>query len=166
MRLSNLANKLVVEVNTKPWAIHFNSISVEDILHIIDFEGSINGHLANPLNKNSKVFYFRPRPEPLAGDEKIRGDYLLFDYSSHYQSMKLREFSSRFDIEKFILAGNGIMNNYTSDIVVIIGGEIRHYLVTYFDEDAGIRKPFNKIEQYVGPKPFREYAQMQLHWID
>lgn len=166
MQLVELAKMLVAQVNARPWAGHFNSLSLDGLLRVIDFDGPSNEHLCNPLNRDAKVRYFRPRLKSLTGNEEISGDYLLFDYCSHDESMKLREFESCGELETFILDVAGITNDFTTDLVPIIKGQIRDYTVSYFDIKTGSRKSFDKIEQYVGPEPFRDYPELHLHWID
>lgn len=166
MKLAMLAKTIATELKAKPWAEHFNPVSTERMMCIVDFVGPSNEHLANPLNKDPNVYYFRPRPVPLTGDEEISGEYLMFDYCSHYESMKLREFESLSELEKIILDGAGITNNFTSDMVAIVHGTVKRYTVTFFGAKTGSRQVFDKTIQYTGPEPFRDHEQLQLHWLD
>jgi hypothetical protein len=79
--------------------------------------------------------------------------------------MKLWEFASLGELEKYILDGAGITNNYTTDLIAIVYGRVKPYTVTYFDAKTNQRQVFDKTGQYTGPEPFRDYDELQIHWV-
>jgi hypothetical protein len=75
----------------------------EYIYATLDVQGQSNMHLANPLNRDPNVFYFRPRMTALSGTELLHGTYLLFDYCAHDESMHLIDYPSLGDLEQAII---------------------------------------------------------------
>ena len=122
-------------------------LELEEILRLLDTEGSENEHLANPLNRDPDVYYFRPRDKALTGAESVHGDLLILNYCGHDPAMILFDYLSISDLESAILGGGGILNMFTTYQLAFRDGRIAPYDV-FYDSHSGERVRFSKQDQY------------------
>ena len=165
MKLSDFMPRVYEEANKQ---IGYSHLSLDNIYKVMDIDISSNKELANPLNKDPKVYYFRPRQTPLSGDEEVTGKYLVFDYCDHNQSMYLKERLSLRETEEYITAPSGMPNVYTTCIIAIIDGIVKHYEISYFDKHKGKRCILDKDEQINSDYPFDATydEQVQIKWLE
>jgi hypothetical protein len=139
-------------------------ISDDYLLRTMDVISPSNPSLANP-SQGYPASHFRPREQPLTGEEEIRGDYFLFDYGSHDNSLFLREYESLRTLELAIIGPAGITNDFTTLMIAIVNGQLKHYEITFLA--AGQRKRFDKDQQNLSSTVLRQgYSSSQVSWLD
>lgn len=123
-----------------------------------------NEHLVNPLNRDPNVYYFRPRAEPLSGDEPVYGQFLLLRYCSHDPFVILEDHDELGSLESALLSDGGILNPFITFQFAFIDFRLAPYRITYRDKDGTVT-PFNKQDQYDGKLSFGEkYRERKLEW--
>ena len=122
-------------------------LDLEEILRLLDTKGTENEHLANPLNRDPDVYYFRPRGKALTGAESVHGDFLILNYCGHDPAMILSDYLSISDLEAAILGGGGILNMFTTYQLAFRDGLITSYDV-FYDSHSGERVRFSKQDQH------------------
>ncbi len=105
----------------------------------LDFKGTLNSQLTIP--KGYAGSYDAQRPSSLTGNEEICGELLVFEYMSHRRRMKITEFDTLSRVEEFILGDAGVLNIWTTAVVVIRHSRLLPYRVSFVGLD-GIRVTF------------------------
>jgi hypothetical protein len=143
-------------------------LSLHEIYRLLDVgqrRPQRNAHLANPLNRDPKVFYFRPRHEPLSGEEPVYGQFLSLDYSAHDYRMILEDHDDLASLESSILSGSGILNPFTTYEFAFVEFRLAPYRITYRDRE-GLLKDFNKYAQYDSKRSLEEdHREPKLAWV-
>jgi hypothetical protein len=130
------------------------------IYELLDVRGSRNEHLANPLNRDAKVFYWRPRAIPFTGEEEVHGEFLTLDYCSHYPQLILTDFDSLEDLEASLLGPAGLMNQFTTQQIAFKALQLQPFNI-YYDSPDGMQIRFEKHAQ----KDFdTKYPNPKLFW--
>ncbi|MHB1082476.1 MAG: hypothetical protein ACYC67_24000 [Prosthecobacter sp.] len=138
---------------------------LQHILQLLDTKGTENEHLANPLNRDPKVFYVRPRDKALTGAEVIHGDFLALDYCGHTPSMTLLDYPRIEELEAAILGGGGILNLFTTYLLAFREGRIAPYDV-FYDSPSGERVRFNKRHQDQDKEAAKTvYPNPEIRWL-
>jgi len=123
-----------------------------------------NAHLVNPLNRDPNVFYFRPRAQPLSGDEPVYGQFLLLRYCSHSPSVILEDYDDLGSLESAMLSDDGVLNTFISLQFAFIDFRLAPYRITYRAKDGTVTL-FSKQDQYNGKLSFgEEYRERKLEW--
>jgi len=160
----DIAAQAVTATSTDP----DGGLSLDEIYSLLDVSKrgpQRNEHLANPLNRDPNVFYFRPRLEPLSGNEPVYGQFLSLSYYSHDPFLVLENHDDLASLESSILAGAGILNPFTTFELAFIGFRMAPYRITYRD-GQGLFQIFQKRDQYDGKVSAREkYRERKLEWI-
>ena len=143
-------------------------LSLDYVYRLIDIDIKSNPSLANPLNKDPNVYYFRPREAPFSGEEEVEGRYFVFDYLWHFEEMHLKEKHSLREVEDYIVAPGGITNGYTACIVAVVDGMVKPYEISYFDKHKGQRVILRKDDSIHSIYPFGKASedQVQIKWLD
>jgi hypothetical protein len=143
------------------------ALSFDEIYELLDVsKRTRNEHLANPLNRDPNVFYFRPRLVSLSGDEPVFGQFLSLKYGSHDPLMILEDHDDLASLESSILSGAGILNLFTTFQLAFRGFRVAPYRITYRDGN-GLVKVFDKQDQYDGKVCLpEEYREAKLEWVD
>ena len=161
--IRDIAEQAVAATSTD----HDGGLSLHEIYRLLDVSKrrpQRNAHLANPLNRDPNVFYFRPRLEPLSGDEPVYGQFLSLGYCAHDPFMIVEDHDDLASLESSILSGGGILNPFTTFELAFIDFRVAPYRITYRDRD-GLVKVFNKRDQYDGKVSLREeYRERKLEW--
>jgi regulator of RNase E activity RraA len=124
-----------------------------------------NEHLANPLNRDPNVYYFRPRLKPLTGDEPVLGQFLSLKYCGHDPFVVLEDYDNIASLESSILSACGILNPFKTYELAFVDFRVAPYRITYCDRN-GLVKVFDKQDQYVAKASSREeYPERKLEWI-
>jgi hypothetical protein len=95
------------------------------ILKKLDFIGG-NEHIKNPLNDPIE-YCIQDREVPLTGEEEVYGDYLLYDCCGHDGTELIFCHDSLEELEKQMLGGAGIFNPFTTTMIAIVHGRVKHY---------------------------------------
>lgn len=167
MNTLELARLIVeeTEIYSQTFPDVFSPLDVGYILETIDIDGKDNNHLANPLNKDPECYYFRPRETSLSGKEIVVGNYLLFDYCAHDESMYLTQYASLKELEQGILNERGITNTFTTHVIAIVRGQVKRYQILY-QRDSFSGKVIFKKEQQVRESLFEKLTDVELEWLD
>lgn len=159
--LRDIADQAVAATATDP----DGGLDIDDIFELLDVRGNANLNLANPLNRDPDVFYFRPRSQPLTGNEPVNGQFLSLEFCGHEPDMILTDHPDLKSLESEILGDRGILNPFTTYLVAFINYRAAPYRVIYRDAD-GREKQFNKHDQYTGDDPFdTEYVDCRVEWL-
>ncbi|MCT4687119.1 hypothetical protein [Vallitalea sp.] len=139
----------------------------------VDIIGQNNKKLRNPLNLYNNCYYFRKREEPLAGEEIIYGDFILFDYCVHSEDMYIRELDSLEQLEKSIKGDGGFTNTFTTYQVAIIKGKVKDYNLYFTNGNDGEEYKFIKDYHDLFEKdaerrgiPYFEISNVRLEWVE
>lgn len=158
--LSHIAEQAVAFTAADP----DGGFELEEILRLLDTKGTENEHLANPLNRDPNVYYFRPREKALTGAESLHGNYLILNYCGHDSSMILSDYHNISELEATILGGSGILNIFTTYQLVFRNGQIAPYDI-FYDSNSGKRVRFSKHNQnqrHVAQN--NEYLNPEIRW--
>lgn len=132
------------------------------IYRMLDVISTSNPALANP---DRHPHHFDARRTPLTGEEPVNGDLFTFDYCGHDESMYLREHASLSEVEAFITSDAGITNLFTDHLIVIAGGHVKHYEMTYLKNGQRVR--FSQQEaKNSPPRSELKYESLQVIWLD
>lgn len=134
--MNNLLRDIVRQAVEFTREHRFWGIREEEILQLLDTFDEGNGHLANPLNRDPNIHYFRPRETLLTGEEEVNGKYLTLDYCGHDPRLLLKAFDSIEELERSILSDAGILNSWTTYVFAFIDGQLRDYEVVATLDDG------------------------------
>jgi hypothetical protein len=136
----NIMNKLLRDIVRQ--AVEFTrehrfwGIREDKLLQLLDTWGEGNSHLANPLNRDPSIPYFRPREMLLTGEEVVNGKYMTLVYCGHDLSLYLIAFDSIEEMERSILSGSGILNSWTTYVFAFVDGQLKDYEVVATLDDG------------------------------
>ena len=143
-------------------------LTLPEIYRLLDVSqriGHRNLHLANPLNRDRNVFYFRPREKPFTGDEAVDGQFLVLTYCAHDPFITLEDHDSLASLETSILSDGGIINPLISCKFAFKDFRLVPYQISYCRRGDGAVVIFNKQDQYEGNVSIREeYNQRRIEW--
>ena len=161
MKLSYVVSLICADVRQGGGYAFFSD---DYLLRTMDIISPSNPSLANP-SQGYPASHFRPREQPLTGKEEIRGDYFLFDYGGHDNSLFLREYESLRTLELALIGPAGITNVFTDLMIALVNGRLKHYEITFLA--AGQRKRFDKSQPHVPLTVLGEgYPSPQITWLD
>ena len=159
MRLDQLVEQIVDALQEND-----NSYAAQDIYELLEFgPDNRNSHLNSPQEENSHAAFDSYRAVPLTGKEHVLGDYLMYEEIGHYPAMLLTEFATEPELRRSAISEGGLLNPFTTEMVLIVGGEVRPYQITFFDRATGMRRRFDKAMQ-VGFD--NEYPAPELEWLE
>lgn len=141
-------------------------LCLEEILSRLDVISTHNPHLRNPLNEDPNVYYSRGRETPFSGDERVTGEYFVFQHIGHVGEMSLIELQNREELEHFLLSDAGLFNPFTTYLLAIVRGQLKKYNLFY--KNFWKREhEFVKSEQYETDDMFtKKYRRRRLQWAD
>ncbi len=138
----------------------------EHDLRGLDILSKNNPHLSNPEPLH-KITFFTPRQPAFTGNEEVIGDYFIFTYCGHDESMQLIELDSMQDMERLITGPSGISNVFTTRLTAIVKGKVKQFELNYQNEVTGEQVRFNKAAQLNSKNPFGiKYKNLQVKWLD
>lgn len=158
MKVSQIVKLIIEEINTIENGEWFTP---EDLYKRLGVYGPDNKHLVSPLSQGPNTFYWVERETALTGNEGVKGDYLLFQYSEHQGDMWLWQYESLQTLESAIIGGGGILNYFTTHMVAIIKGKIWRYEVWAVKEGSIQRVRFDKRKQL----HFGNWHSPKLTWL-
>lgn len=127
MSLKNLCEEIMKGVS-----LLYDETFVQDIE---DFYADLVFKNKNEIYNTSFQFhepsgvYLTPRKKLLNGTENIEGRYFLFEYTEHIPQMVLYSFETEEEIIENMLSESGILNDYTTIQVPIIGTKARLFSI-------------------------------------
>ncbi len=142
-------------------------IDEKKALAILDVSGKRNEHLANPLNRDPNIPYFRRRSTPLSGKEQVYGRFLILDYCGHEVSLILKDFDDIRALEEDVLSGAGILNDFTTYMFAFIQGRLQDYQVAATGSDGATYVIDNNKQQEVTATPWEsdvKWVNARIHW--
>ncbi|NJM74568.1 MAG: hypothetical protein HC852_00960 [Acaryochloridaceae cyanobacterium RU_4_10] len=158
--LSQIAEQAVAATADDP----DGGLKIDELYRLLDVSGTQNKHIANRLNRDPNVYYFRPRESPLTGDEPIYGQFLSLAYGSHDPYALLQDYDNLALLEASILSDGGFVNPFTTFLIAFIDFRAVSYEITYRSRNNPVVL-FNKQNQYDGSDSVREeYKERQLQW--
>ena len=172
IKVSDLMQKLVPEILSG----HLDTLSVEKrearrqweikyIFNLLDFFGEHNAHLSNPLcTKNTEHYSVERREFPLTGDEIIKGDYLLLDYSGHDEFIALWQSDTLDEIVDHLISSGGYTNFYVYTMIPIVYGKIKRFKILYKNRIDGRDYFFDK--KMKNPPNDDEMLDKRVIWLD
>ncbi|WP_222128623.1 hypothetical protein [Paenibacillus xylanexedens] len=136
------------------------------LLSTMDFIGYRNEHLKNKYNDFRRQFYFIGRHQvgvTLTGEEKVFGDYLLFDTDSHDEAVFVEDFDDLKQLEEAIISGAGYTNPFTGDMVAVIFGGRQPFEVVGINEDDE-EEVFDKCKEMPIPSFNERCGHLKVRW--
>lgn len=155
-----LANSAVAATQDDPEG---SCLTVEEILRLLDTDGTKNTHLENPLNHPPR-WWIKPREIPLTGTEPVHGDFLVLIYCAHDPFVRLDDYDDLQAMETALASNSGIVNFLVTYAIAFIHGRVRPYTVAYRTAD-GLTGRFDKNAQnLVGSQPAENTPDRWIIW--
>ena len=121
-------------------------LELDEIYRLLDVCGTQNEHIANPLNRDPDVYYFRPREKMLTGEEAINGRFLSLIYCGHDPYVLLCDHKDLQSLETSILSDSGIINPFITFLIAFVDFRVMPYRIMYRCRDGSVVQ-FNKQNQ-------------------
>jgi hypothetical protein len=102
---------------------------------------------------------------PFAEDLELRLPFLLVEHVAHVPETTLFGYPTLPDLERAILGGSGLLNDFTTHSIAFVQGEVRRYRIFYRDE-AGDEIVFSKAAQIEENNFSNPYADRRLEWCE
>ena len=138
-----------------------SDLTVATILRFLHTDGSLNRHLANPLN-NPLQYYSEPRGIPLSGKEPVYGTCQALIYCRHDLSVRLYSYDAVEALEQFLASDAGCIHPYVTYCVAFVAGKVERYRIGYTVE-GGLTRLFDKSQS--GPRFRHPALQAAERWI-
>lgn len=130
----DIANAAVAESQDD---LEGSNLTVSTILALLDVVGSVNMHLANPLN-HSRRGGIRRRETALSGNEPVYGAFLTLAYSAHDPLVLLSEHTNIQKLEEFLASNSGPTNRFVTCCTSFIEGKLEPYRIGYIAADGAV----------------------------
>jgi hypothetical protein len=140
-----------------------SSLTIDEILRLLDVKGKRNPHLENPLNHPQRG-YLRPRQRPLAGDEPVSGEFLSLTYCGHDPFVRLEDHDNLESLERHLASNSGIVNFYITYCIAFIHGAVAGYRIAYSADDGSIASFDKHLQNTNGPQPAERALKRWVVW--
>ena len=122
------------------------TFTVEELWKWTKFD-SINKCLNNSLGIHKYSGVPVEGRKELLKDQRIKGDYLLFDFIGHLPEFDLKQYNNFECLIENIIGENGILNSFTTIQIPIINGKCKNILsVLKYKDETSFRSEYeNKI---------------------